>query len=985
MLNKLFHNKVPFLLVLFILVLTLIIFDWVYQIDKQRFDTEVQSLNEKTANAIQTEVDIMLTLMQGLAGLFVSSEHVTEDEYLRFFKQTFPEHHDIIQANWIPRLNQQQFDKLKQEYSQQNKQLFALKNAPTIRSSPTQEFFYPILYSHAKGSINSLPIGLNLGNSPYFIDMLNNIHDSKILSLIQLFDNYQSTNSETIWVFMPVYKIIDEKNTLLGFISIEFSFPLMLKEALNRFFLDQVEQEVYLYTEYQNKLVDVLNSTHPNSQYINSDGHFQNQPSSQFYIAKQLFKLYIEVTDYNPAKRITPWLVLFIGFLITTFTAIYFYLIDKKQHQEEQLQRRILLSEERFRELFDNMASGVAVYKAVNNGEDFVFVDFNKTAQKVDHINKGDLLGKKVTNIFEGVIEFGLLDVFRQVYQTGQPMRHPISFYQDQRVTGWRENFVYKLSSGEIVAIYDDLTQAKQAEQAIKMANQQFSSVLEGIDAAIYVADLDTKEILYINDKAKSFYGDILGKKCWEALDKNQNEECHLCVVPNLLDEQGKPTGTYTWEYYHSDKQVWFLCHDIAIPWSDRPYVRMEIATDISSQKEAEQALKQANRLLEQEKQRASQLAQNADTANRAKSFFLANMSHEIRTPMNGILGVCQLLEDSQLDQEQKELLATMTLSGKSLLRIIDDILDYSKIESGKVNLEEVSFNLSTIINNSIQLLKPNIASKNIKIEYLNFKQNWFVNGDETRLSQIIINLLSNAIKFTETGKITITTEVIKQDNKEISFKLSISDTGIGIAEEQLSHIFGNFTQADVSTTRKYGGSGLGLSICKKLIQLMNGDICVQSELGKGSTFNVFFTLKKDHSINTIQAITPTDVEDYSSKHILLVEDDRVNQMVATKMLAKLGCQITTANNGQEALQKLRENTYDLIFMDMQMPVMDGIKATQNIRKNGDNTPIIAMTANAMQQDKDRCFAAGMDDFVPKPVKLTTLQSTLANWLSNKN
>jgi len=397
-----------------------------------------------------------------------------------------------------------------------------------------------------------------------------------------------------------------------------------------------------------------------------------------------------------------------------------------------------------------------------------------------------------------------------------------------------------------------------------------------------------------------------------------------------------------------------------------------------------EKELYQSNILLENEKERANQMADKAKAASIAKSQFLANMSHEIRTPLNGVLGVCQILQDTPLNKEQKELLETMNHSGHSLLGIINDVLDYSKIESGKIQLEQAPFNLASLIDNLIQLLSPGAISKNLIIKNNIQEQRWSLLGDAIRINQVITNLVGNAIKFTTNGNITISAIINEQTEKTVNFTVSITDTGIGISEEEQCHIFEDFTQADISTTRKYGGTGLGLTISQKIIKLMGGKLEVKSQLGKGSTFSFTLTLDKAK-----EKIFSRRTEDRKTSHkqskVLLVEDDRVNQMIAVKMLKKLNCEVIVANNGQEAIDQLSKTTFNIVFMDIQMPIMDGIEATEKIRKTDTKTTIIAMTANVMKDDKEHCLRVGMNDFIPKPVKRDNLDDALSKWLVKTN
>lgn len=370
--------------------------------------------------------------------------------------------------------------------------------------------------------------------------------------------------------------------------------------------------------------------------------------------------------------------------------------------------------------------------------------------------------------------------------------------------------------------------------------------------------------------------------------------------------------------------------------------------------------------------------------AKKAKSEFLANMSHEIRTPMNGVLGMTELLKNTKLTKQQCEMLDIIRSCGDSLLVILNDILDLSKIESGKLELEPINFNLENCIDEGIKLLSFAAKEKEIVVvkEFDKNVSHWF-HGDVTRVRQIIVNFLSNAIKFTSHGEVTISLHLIEDHEKSAKIKLSVKDTGIGIAKESIDKLFQAFTQADNSVTRQFGGTGLGLSICSKLASLMGGEITLESEKGVGSTFSFIVELQygneeavgqKVHHLKKTKSFR-------EEQKILLVEDNKVNQRLAQMVLDRLGHNCDVADNGQEAINKLIENGvdhYSLILMDMQMPIMDGITATYQILKDFKNPPpIIAMTANVFEEDKQRCFEAGMVDFVAKPVSIPVLKDIL--------
>ncbi len=381
---------------------------------------------------------------------------------------------------------------------------------------------------------------------------------------------------------------------------------------------------------------------------------------------------------------------------------------------------------------------------------------------------------------------------------------------------------------------------------------------------------------------------------------------------------------------------------------------------------------------------------EKAEKATLAKSEFLAVMSHEIRTPLNGLIGISELLNSTSLSVQQKEFVDIIRLSGESLLQVISDILDFSKIEADRMQLESAPFELKSVVTETLSILSGKALEKNLKLEYIaDLDLPSTVIGDKARLRQILMNLVGNALKFTEQGGISVSIKIKQEFKNILELQFEVKDTGAGIPPNQADKLFDAFTQVDPSTYRKYGGTGLGLTICKTLVTLMGGQIWVESLQDKGSTF--FFTIKVERSENEVievkaapRILFPAEkmAEEYAAS-ILLAEDNDINRLLASKLFGRLGYSIEAVSNGLEALNAVKRKRYDIVFMDVQMPEMDGLEATRAIREqipSGHQPVIIAMTAFATSEDRDMCLDAGMDDYVPKPITLEDLERMLRKW-----
>jgi len=647
-------------------------------------------------------------------------------------------------------------------------------------------------------------------------------------------------------------------------------------------------------------------------------------------------------------------------------------------------------TETRYKALFEHMLNGAGIYKPVRDGEDFILVDLNKAAERVEKIRKDKVLGKSISKVFPRAEAFGLLDVFRKVLKTGVPIDYPVTRYKNGRLEGQRDHFVYRLPSGEIVTVYSDETMRKQTEEALRKSEKRlkdlseeskrreeiYRSLLDSSPDAVILYDMEGL-VQYVNPAFTRILGwssdEVAGRRIEFVPDSER--EVTLANVREFL-AHGTPVAGFETKRYTKDGRLLEVSVS-ASGYHDHlgaPAGQLIVIRDISRRKKAARELEGAL-------ETARLLSAQAEAASKAKSDFVANMSHEIRTPMNAVIGLSDLALRAAPSPKLQDYLTKIRSASRSLLGIINDILDFSKIEAGKLDLESVEFDLRDIMRDLTNLLGVVATGKGLEFLALVAPNVpcWLI-GDPLRLAQILTNLANNAVKFTHEGEIVVRVALAQKDSKRVTIHFSVKDSGIGLASDKIPKLFDSFSQVDGSTTRKYGGSGLGLTISKRLVEMMGGKIHVESELGKGSTF--FFAIEFEFQEKAVEENVHTEL---GGLKVLVVDDNKAAREILLEILSSVSIQATAVDSGERAVKELVDamdrKPYDLVLMDWNMPCMNGIDTAKEIDRDprlAVHIPkIIMVTAYGYEEVMQQAQEAGLDGFLMKPVDQRLLFGTI--------
>ncbi|MGC8845238.1 MAG: response regulator, partial [Candidatus Hydrogenedens sp.] len=968
--------------------------------DQRQHWVTLNEVSSAKVNILREKLeDIRDTIIPSFVSFFENSTEVTPQEFDNFtqsFDREISFYASYLWIPWVRNEDKEHFlNKIRETYSPEF-QIWEFDSHENIKPAQERDFYLPVLYSTWNQDIQIKGYDINSNEKFKLIvqQAIKTLSPSSVsLSGIPLFPNKSQFD---ILAFQPVFK----NNQIQGFIGITLNLKKFLNYLLHEKEFTFSTKSLYInFFHILNK--DEINEIYFDDSQIGYDGILKNL---NIYDSNSLFyPIFILQTLYGIVTR--PGDLLFVniiddkkptfivGLVVTLALTLSVSILSNYNRTLRNLIQQRTSELHRSRELIKSTlySIGDAVISVDRSG---VIIDINRSAQVLTGWTDKEGIGKHIDEIIQ-----------LKNYTTGEPIENPIhlTLRSGERVDIGNNTVLISKDSKEYniadsctpiydtenqmlgaVFVFRDVTEEYQQKQKLLESELFQRTLMESVQAGIALIDNDTHIIEYINDAGTKMFGaekdKIIGKVCHKFLCPTEIGQCPIHNPDEEIVNQEKILLTANGE----SKPVLKSVKVINIGGKN---MILDCFIDISKEKEIENELRETNHQLLTAIQKAQELAVKAELANMAKSEFLANMSHEIRTPMNAIIGMTSLLLDTELEPQQRHYAEVIQSSGESLLSLINDILDFSKIEARKLDLEEIDFDLISMLEDfsNVMAVKANEKRLELVIATEDNVPN-LLRGDPGRIRQILTNLVGNAIKFTHEGEVNIHVSCIEETNEDVMLKFIVKDTGIGIPEDKIKLLFNKFTQVDASMTRKYGGTGLGLAISKDLAEMMHGSIGVKSEYGKGSTFWFTIRVKKQKDARPQVFVFPENLQNI---RILIVDDNNSNREILRVRLKSWGARPEEAPDAFTALNILKRarkenDPIKLCIIDMQMPEMDGETLGKIISsdENLSDTILVMLTSIGMRGDVKKYKDIGFSAYLTKPIRHTELFDILTTLLS---